>query len=78
MFSQPTIIRFEDPDAFGEHHDKVVEILEENGIPQGSYPATKTFPPIYIVPEVESEDHPSVSGLRELGGVIVDIQTDDD
>jgi hypothetical protein len=25
---------------------------------------------------VESEDHPSVSGLRVLPGVIVDIQTD--
>ncbi|KAF4772464.1 hypothetical protein HAV15_009086 [Penicillium sp. str.  len=74
----PAIIRFEQPDAFEEHNDKVIEILEENGIPQGSYPATRSFPPIYIVPEVESEDHPSVSGLRVLPGVIVDIQTDDD
>ncbi|KAJ5573163.1 hypothetical protein VI817_007976 [Penicillium citrinum] len=71
------VIRFEQPEAFEEHNDNVVQILDNNNIPEGSYPATRSFPPIYFVPELE-EGNPAVPELRELDGVNVDIQEDDE
>ncbi|KAJ5593935.1 uncharacterized protein N7459_000143 [Penicillium hispanicum] len=69
-------VRFRDSDAFEAHNESVVQILANNGFPKGSYPATRRFPPIYVVAGLQ-EESPAAPELGELNGVIVEFHEDE-
>ncbi|OQE23230.1 hypothetical protein PENSTE_c009G06172 [Penicillium steckii] len=74
----PLIVRYETPDAFGEQNETVIKTLDENGFPDGDYPVTSTFPPILLLPQIESGDHPVIGQLQDLDGVIVEYENDEE
>ncbi|KAI9932008.1 hypothetical protein AWENTII_010326 [Aspergillus wentii] len=75
-----TIIRFEGPDVWEEHEKSVNEILESVGLDEGDYPQLDNlFPPVKLIPfELKQLDEETIERLRELRGVIVEVENEDD
>ncbi|KAE8165525.1 hypothetical protein BDV40DRAFT_297552 [Aspergillus tamarii] len=73
-------ITFDGPDGFEEQNDTVIKLLEEIGLQEGEYPEiTNRFPPVKIIPEnVKKLDGDFLNRLRELDGVIVNVEGEDD